>query len=107
MPKAIHLKENLNTKIPPTRLLSFIFYNFKKFDSVVDLHNPPGSILPNIPNILFRFCATWSKMGECQKNPGWMLKNCPVSCKECKNKCADHEVYCNEWKAQGECNTAH
>jgi len=49
------------------------------------------------------FCATWSKMGECQKNPGWMLKNCPVSCKECKNKCADHEVYCNEWKAQGEC----
>ena len=26
-----------------------------------------------------------------------------VSCKECKNKCADHEIYCNEWKAQEEC----
>ena len=51
----------------------------------------------------FRYCATWARDGECQANPGWMLKNCPVSCKECKNKCADHEVYCNEWKAEGEC----
>lgn len=32
-----------------------------------------------------------------------MLKNCPVACDECKNDCADHEIYCNEWKAQGEC----
>lgn len=50
-----------------------------------------------------KYCATWARDGECQANPGWMLKNCPVSCKECKNKCADHEVYCNEWKAKGEC----
>ena len=57
---------------------------------------------PNISHTL-RYCADWAKQGECQVNPSWMLKNCPVSCKECKNKCADHEVYCNEWKAKGEC----
>ncbi len=50
-----------------------------------------------------RYCATWASTGECQANPGWMLKNCPVSCNECANKCADHEVHCTQWKAQGEC----
>ena len=50
-----------------------------------------------------RYCATWAQMEECQKNPGWMLKNCPVSCKECDNKCADHNVNCGAWKGQGEC----
>ena len=32
-----------------------------------------------------------------------MLKNCPVACKECDNKCADHEPFCNEWKKNKEC----
>lgn len=50
-----------------------------------------------------QYCATWAQMEECQKNPGWMLKNCPVSCKECDNKCADHNVNCGAWKGQGEC----
>lgn len=50
-----------------------------------------------------KYCASWAAEGECQKNSGWMLKNCPVACDECKNDCADHEIYCNEWKAQGEC----
>ena len=26
-----------------------------------------------------------------------------MACKECDNKCADHDVYCNEWKKNGEC----
>jgi len=49
------------------------------------------------------YCATWAKNGECQVNPGWMLKNCPVACKECDNTCADHEPYCNKWKKNKEC----
>lgn len=50
-----------------------------------------------------KYCATWASTGECQENPNWMLKNCPVSCKECENKCADHDIYCNDWKKSGEC----
>jgi hypothetical protein len=26
-------------------------------------------------------CAAWASRGECQKNPGYMLKNCCKSCK--------------------------
>ena len=50
-----------------------------------------------------RWCADWAKTGECQKNPAWMLKGCPVACKECKNKCADHNPHCDEWADRGEC----
>merc|ERR1719270_700061 len=42
-------------------------------------------------------------MMNVKKNPGWMLKNCPVACKERDNECADHEPYCNEWKKNKEC----
>ena len=50
-----------------------------------------------------RWCADWAKAGECQKNPAWMLKGCPVACKECKNKCSDHNPHCDEWADRGEC----
>ena len=53
--------------------------------------------------LISRYCATWAADDECKKNPGWMLKNCPVACKECDNKCADHEPFCNEWKKNKEC----
>ena len=42
-------------------------------------------------------------MGECKANPSWMLKNCRVSCNECKNKCADHHEHCTKWASLGEC----
>ena len=32
-----------------------------------------------------------------------MFENCPVACKKCKNKCADHDPDCNEFKQNGEC----
>jgi hypothetical protein len=48
-------------------------------------------------------CATWAKQGECQKNPGWMLKGCPLSCNECKNDCNDLNAYCKAWADAGEC----
>ena len=50
-----------------------------------------------VNSIFCRYCATWAKDDECQKNPTWMLKNCPVSCKECENQCADHNVNCQAW----------
>ena len=59
-----------------------------------------------VKNIFFnqkRYCADWAKAGECQRNPAWMLKGCPVACKECKNKCADHNANCDAWKKTGEC----
>lgn len=48
-------------------------------------------------------CATWAKEGECQKNPNWMLKGCPLSCNECKNDCNDLNIYCKQWADSGEC----
>ena len=50
-----------------------------------------------------RHCATWASMGECQKNPDWMLKNCRISCNECENKCSDHNQHCAAWAGRGEC----
>ena len=41
---------------------NFIFYNFKKFDSVVDWHNPPASILPSDPNSTWTSTRTWSEL---------------------------------------------
>ena len=29
-----------------------------------------------------RYCATWAKLGECRRNPSWMLKQCPVACSQ-------------------------
>jgi len=26
-------------------------------------------------------CANWARQGECEANPGWMLRNCLISCK--------------------------
>ena len=51
----------------------------------------------------FRHCSTWASMGECQKNPSWMLMNCKISCGECDNKCTDHNSFCPEWAKLGEC----
>eukprot|EP00924_Labyrinthula_sp_SR-Ha-C_P009299 snap_masked-scaffold_2-processed-gene-19.23-mRNA-1 protein AED:0.07 eAED:0.07 QI:0/0/0/0.5/1/1/2/0/476 len=28
-------------------------------------------------------CSNWANFGECEKNPGWMIVNCPSSCKGC------------------------
>ncbi|CAK9035779.1 Probable prolyl 4-hydroxylase 7 (AtP4H7) [Durusdinium trenchii] len=31
-----------------------------------------------------RKCPSWEAQGECRKNPGWMIVNCPKSCKSCE-----------------------
>ncbi|XP_022780996.1 uncharacterized protein LOC111322197 [Stylophora pistillata] len=30
-------------------------------------------------------CVRWAKYGECEKNPGYMLKNCQQSCEVCED----------------------
>ena len=38
-------------------------------------------------------CKGFAKHGECEKNPGWMVINCPSSCDSCD--LLDHKVRCN------------
>ena len=38
-------------------------------------------------------CETFKNQGECEKNPGWMIVNCPVSCNSCH--LLDPKVRCN------------
>ncbi|ELU08301.1 hypothetical protein CAPTEDRAFT_185959, partial [Capitella teleta] len=28
-------------------------------------------------------CAYWTSIGECSRNPAWMLENCKKSCRQC------------------------
>ena len=50
-----------------------------------------------------KYCASWARLEECQKNPSWMLVYCPVSCDQCGLKCEDNNVYCTTWAEMGEC----
>ncbi|TMS40188.1 hypothetical protein L596_006599 [Steinernema carpocapsae] len=34
-------------------------------------------------------CFGWADMGECTRNPNWMLPHCPVSCRSCPNGTRD------------------
>ncbi|PIK56729.1 hypothetical protein BSL78_06371 [Apostichopus japonicus] len=31
-----------------------------------------------------QFCPSWATRGECQRNPAYMLPNCPLSCNQCQ-----------------------
>lgn len=50
-------------------------------------------------------CIIWASVGECKKNPTWMMPNCPVSCGLCgkKVKCMDLYRECTGWANEGEC----
>jgi len=42
-------------------------------------------------------CATWAAIGECDSNPGYMLENCPVTCRMCQSEtCFDRRPDCAE-----------
>jgi len=40
----------------------------------------PVYMVPNCPNECRYKCINWANAGECEKNPGWMLPNCPNEC---------------------------
>lgn len=37
-------------------------------------------------------CSDWAIHGECRKNPGYMLKGCPLSCKQCRGENRESET---------------
>ncbi|XP_074649314.1 uncharacterized protein LOC141904602 [Tubulanus polymorphus] len=47
-------------------------------------------------------CKAWSEKKECEKNPKYMLVNCPVSCGACV-PCTDADKRCSTWAHQKEC----
>merc|ERR1712080_408842 len=51
-------------------------------------------------------CAGWAQIGECQKNPDYMLKSCRKSCNQCSttsSKCVDKNTSCPQWASGGHC----
>mmetsp|Transcript_10722 Transcript_10722/g.16178 ORF Transcript_10722/g.16178 Transcript_10722/m.16178 type:complete len:514 (-) Transcript_10722:657-2198(-) len=54
-------------------------------------------------------CAYWAKIGECKKNPNYMLTSCAKSCNQCpsffnsQSPCLDLKEKCNDWASLGEC----
>merc|ERR1711860_320756 len=53
-------------------------------------------------------CPSWAARGECQRNPGYMLRNCKKSCKNAGNSdnssnLTDNHVNCPGWAKRGEC----
>lgn len=65
-------------------------------------------------------CVWWADTGECQKNPGFMLANCKLSCQKCNSEknagnkkeegldpkiagCKDNHSNCGLWAETGEC----
>ncbi|XP_068085156.1 hatching enzyme 1.2-like [Anabrus simplex] len=73
----------------------------------VDVINPrPPQPIPTKPSACSdnnRFCRYWARIGECQKNPTWMLVNCANSCNQCGRACANYNNLCNQWAALREC----
>ena len=45
-----------------------------------------------------------ASQGDCEGNPDFVLKHCPVACGVCKPKCKDLHEGCPAWSAAGECN---
>merc|ERR550534_1743085 len=54
-----------------------------------------------------RFCPGWAYVGECRKNPDYMLLYCKKSCKTCAggrpSACTDQNQHCPGWASRGEC----
>lgn len=50
-------------------------------------------------------CASWVNDGACEANPGYALRNCRKSCKNCKDSCRDEHTLCAVWGRNDNCNT--
>uniref|UniRef100_A0A8R1TKT0 ShKT domain-containing protein n=1 Tax=Onchocerca volvulus TaxID=6282 RepID=A0A8R1TKT0_ONCVO len=54
-------------------------------------------------------CEFWAEQGECNRNKGYMLEWCKVSCRVCQPnfnpniECSDHHQNCERWARNGEC----
>ncbi|VDN01076.1 unnamed protein product [Thelazia callipaeda] len=60
-------------------------------------------------------CKFWADLGECIRNPFWMMPNCQKSCFTCgkvfskvyeptlRKGCTNHNKYCQFWAFSGQC----
>jgi hypothetical protein len=48
-----------------------------------NIHGKPVEVDMNVCNDRHPQCTGYAENGECVKNPGWMIVNCPVSCNAC------------------------
>jgi hypothetical protein len=56
-----------------------LFYDSTMTNVLLLLDNSPSSRCEDKD----RNCPSWASRGECEKNPKYMKKNCPKSCKTC------------------------
>ena len=51
-----------------------------------DVPIDPSEALPDAPNCvdMDEHCEAWSGLGECEKNPEYMLVNCAKACRVCE-----------------------
>jgi len=52
-----------------------------------------------------KYCSYWKRMGQCEDNPGYMIKYCTKTCNKCTgtDACKDENKYCGAWKKAGFC----
>jgi hypothetical protein len=49
-------------------------------------------------------CGYWARIGECSRNPGYMLTSCAASCRNPAGAtCRDSNGWCSYWASVGEC----
>lgn len=50
-------------------------------------------------------CESWKNDGACESNPGYALRHCRKSCKNCKDSCRDEHTLCAVWGRGNNCNS--
>lgn len=58
-------------------------YNVASVFTILVFVGPPHLFASGACTDNHNSCSYWAGIGECSKNPLWMLDNCPVSCKVC------------------------
>ena len=55
---------------------------------VTDVPVDPSEAIPDAPNCedMDQHCEAWSTLGECEKNPQYMLVNCAKACRVCETE---------------------
>jgi len=50
-------------------------------------------------------CGTWATSGECERNPEYMLAECPAACSGESSEAEEVDIHqdCNAWVSDGEC----
>ena len=87
-------------------------------DTYIPMNCPYTTVEPTIPSNCennHASCNYWASIGECEANPGYMLKNCKKGCQVCNQpsttvtttaenpNCKNDNYNCEYWAGIGEC----